>query len=144
MTSVFNRRHIWRYNVGFRSKTAVKRFNGGSFGTAVKTKFILKKIVLHSATRAVLVTPPGPFSATTTTMTTSTILVDFLVHVASLLLWFLILVENRRDGLVSKGADPHFLQLLLDVGVPVVLDLIISSPREVSCNLKPPTCKETN
>jgi len=89
-------------------------------------------------------------TSTGTVTTTSVTCVGFLlgelliVCCRFLLLWVLTLVGNRRDGLVSKGVYPHFLQLLLDVGVPVVLDLIVSSPREMSCNLRPPTCKETN
>ena len=38
---------------------------------------------------------------------------------------------------MCHGVDSHLPQLLLDVGVPVVLDLVISSTREMRCDLGP-------
>jgi len=88
-------------------------------------------------------------SSTSTTTTTTTVacvvallLLGELFRV--LLFWFLIFVGDRRDVLVSEGVDPHFLQFLLDVRVPVVLDLVVSSTRKVSRNLRPSACKERN
>ena len=86
-------------------------------------------------------------TATTTIVCFALLLAELLMFVGCrlllLLFWFMILIRSRRDGLVSEGVDPHFLQFLLDVSVPVVLDLVVSSPREVSCNLRPPAKRRT-
>jgi hypothetical protein len=39
---------------------------------------------------------------------------------------------------VGERVDPHLLELLLDVGVPVVLDLVVRSPWQVRRDLGPP------
>uniref|UniRef100_A0A0A9D9Y1 Uncharacterized protein n=1 Tax=Arundo donax TaxID=35708 RepID=A0A0A9D9Y1_ARUDO len=42
---------------------------------------------------------------------------------------------------VSDGVDAHLLELLLDVGVPVVLDLVVRPPGEPRRDLGPPVAK---
>ncbi|BAT07970.1 Os09g0401050, partial [Oryza sativa Japonica Group] len=46
--------------------------------------------------------------------------------------------RSRVEGLVCDGVDPHLPELLLDVRVPVVLDLVVRPARQVRRDLGPP------
>jgi hypothetical protein len=50
-------------------------------------------------------------------------------------------LSGRRERPVGDGVDAHLLELLLDVGVPVVLDLVVRPPRQPRRDLGPPVAE---
>lgn len=55
-----------------------------------------------------------------------------------------LLVSLFLEGLVSDWINAHPNELLLDVGVPVVLDLVVRSSGQPSCYLGPPEADENS